>query len=148
MHLWHLSLIVGFKFNGNLKSFRMPLSVCQGHSLIFYHHGVIKSVSFASSNWVGLSGLCSIFYPLCCSDMLKIVPICLKSCHKIAYYTQAIAIISERSKPVCWNTECTEKVNWNRMAVHRPLNCNIGKMYLILPVYVSQTHYTKLNVAT
>ena len=80
-----------------------------------------------SGHVLGLGGLCSIFffYPLCYSNMLKIVPVmpkimpqicllcsklyqlCLKLCPKFAYYAQTMPIITGRSKLVCSNNYFT-----------------------------------------
>ena len=63
---------------------------------------------------IGLGGLCSIFYPLCYSNMLKIVPIMLIIMPKICLLCSNYAHYFRKEQT------CMFKY-WNRVAVHRPL---------------------------
>jgi len=69
---------------------------------------------------VGLGGLCSIFYLLCYSNMLKFYRLCFKSvCPKFAHYAQTMPIISRRSKLVCSN-DCITLLCTTSQFHHQP----------------------------
>ena len=94
LHLWHLSLIVGFKFNGKLKSATLCLPRVQSDILSPQCHQEcclrIQPVSKVGR----------IIYAFLSSMLFQLYQLCLKSCPKIAYYAQAMHTISGKSEPV------------------------------------------------
>ena len=113
-------------FGGNFVLAKAPLGLVSVHCLELrgLHFWEVRNVLI---HRVKLGRLCSLFYhygiPICS----KLYRWCLKLCPIMLKLH--VPIISGRSKLVCSNNYCTlcRKLNGSRVAVHRPLNCNIMK---------------------
>ena len=77
---------------------------------------------------IGLGGLRSIFFThYAISICSKLNQLCLKLCPNLPIMLKLCLLFLEGANFYVRISilHCTEKVNINRMAVHRPLNCNI-----------------------